>query len=150
MLPWRKILCAVDFCDSARWGLELAAHLARKHECDLDVVYVHQEGPASFLDALKPASAYEEAEKAARVKLAEWRAEAEQRAGRKVGAVWAHGDPGAEVLRTAESGGYDLLVTGTHGRTGLRHVTMGSVAERVVRSAHCPVLVARRGPPAAD
>jgi nucleotide-binding universal stress UspA family protein len=53
------------------------------------------------------------------------------------------GDPFWEICQTAEKEPADLIVMGSHGRTGLAHVLLGSVAERVVRHAPCPVLVAR-------
>jgi len=53
------------------------------------------------------------------------------------------GVPFQVIVDTAESQNIDLIVMGTHGRTGLTHVLMGSVAERVVRMAPCPVLVTR-------
>jgi nucleotide-binding universal stress UspA family protein len=51
------------------------------------------------------------------------------------------GDPFSEICQTAEREPVDLIVMGSHGRTGLAHVLLGSVAERVVRHARCPVLV---------
>jgi nucleotide-binding universal stress UspA family protein len=57
-----------------------------------------------------------------------------------------YGDPAAMILKTAPEIGTDLIVMGTHGRTGLRHLLMGSVAERVVRKASCPVLTVRTPP----
>ena len=53
------------------------------------------------------------------------------------------GEPIAEILRLAEEEKADLLVIATHGRTGLKHFFLGSVVERVIRHAHCPVLVVR-------
>ena len=53
------------------------------------------------------------------------------------------GDPFAVICRVAQEEHIDLIVLGSHGRTGLSHVFLGSVAERVVRHAPCPVLVAR-------
>jgi nucleotide-binding universal stress UspA family protein len=53
------------------------------------------------------------------------------------------GDPVAEILRVAQESKCDLIVMGTHGRTGLAHLLMGSVAEKVVRKAACPVLVVK-------
>jgi len=53
------------------------------------------------------------------------------------------GAPATEIIRTAAAKGTDLIITGTHGRTGLRRILMGSVAERVLRSAPCPVLTVR-------
>jgi universal stress protein A len=52
--------------------------------------------------------------------------------------------PFHEILETAKSQNVDLIVMGTHGRTGLQHILLGSVAEKVVRLAPCPVLVARQ------
>ena len=53
------------------------------------------------------------------------------------------GNPGMEIVSFAESVGADLIVMPSHGRTGLKRITLGSVAERVVRMAHCPVLILR-------
>ena len=55
----------------------------------------------------------------------------------------AHGSPAEEIIRVAEQQHIDLIVIATHGHTGLKHLFMGSVAERVIRHAHCPVLVVR-------
>jgi nucleotide-binding universal stress UspA family protein len=57
--------------------------------------------------------------------------------------VVVHGTPSQEILDTAKRYQVDLIVMGTHGRTGLPHILLGSVAEKVVRLAPCPVLVAR-------
>jgi nucleotide-binding universal stress UspA family protein len=54
------------------------------------------------------------------------------------------GSPPAEIAGYAEEAGAELIVMPSHGRTGIQHFTLGSVAERVVRIAHCPVLVLRR------
>lgn len=59
------------------------------------------------------------------------------------------GRPAHTIVDHAREGGFDLIVMGTHGRTGLFHVVMGSVAERVVQKAHCPVLTMRAVEPAA-
>ncbi len=57
----------------------------------------------------------------------------------------AVGKPAAEIVRVAQEEAVDLIVMGTHGRTGLRHALLGSVAETVVRSARCPVFTVRGG-----
>jgi nucleotide-binding universal stress UspA family protein len=61
----------------------------------------------------------------------------------------ATGHPADTIVRIAQERGADLIVMGTHGRTGLQHVLLGSVAEKVVRLAPCPVLTVRHGSPAA-
>ena len=55
----------------------------------------------------------------------------------------AHGMPADEIIRAAKDRNADLIVIATHGRTGLKHLFMGSTAERVIRHVHCPVLVVR-------
>ena len=56
------------------------------------------------------------------------------------------GTPTQTIIDTAGEQGVDLIILGTHGRTGLAHVLLGSVAEHVVRQGLCPVLVVRRAP----
>jgi nucleotide-binding universal stress UspA family protein len=55
----------------------------------------------------------------------------------------AEGDPAAEIIRAAQETGAELIVMGTHGRTGLQRLLMGSVAEQVLRKASCPVLTVK-------
>jgi len=55
----------------------------------------------------------------------------------------AHGAPADEIIRSAKERAVDLIVIATHGRTGLKHLFMGSTAERVIRHVHCAVLVVR-------
>ena len=55
----------------------------------------------------------------------------------------AHGDPASEILRLAQDAKADVIVMGTHGRTGLPRLLMGSVAEQVVRKAPCPVVTVK-------
>jgi nucleotide-binding universal stress UspA family protein len=78
--------------------------------------------------------------------LEEWRDEAVRLGAPAVDVVKAVGEPAAEIVTFAAEQGVDLLVLGTHGRSGLEHALMGSIAERVVRKARCPVLTVR--PPA--
>jgi nucleotide-binding universal stress UspA family protein len=61
--------------------------------------------------------------------------------------IVAHGDATEQILQRARSGKYDLIVMGTHGRRGLAHALLGSVAEKVVRLAPCPVLTVREKEP---
>jgi nucleotide-binding universal stress UspA family protein len=85
----------------------------------------------------------EELAEAARNHLEEWRRIATSLGLAEVQAVTAVGEPAAEIVAHARDNAIDLVVVGTHGRTGLTHAIMGSVAERVVRKAPCPVLTVR-------
>jgi nucleotide-binding universal stress UspA family protein len=55
----------------------------------------------------------------------------------------AYGEPAESIVTSARECGADLIVMSTHGRSGVPHLVLGSVAERVIRSAHCPVLAVR-------
>jgi nucleotide-binding universal stress UspA family protein len=68
---------------------------------------------------------------------------AAQRAGVPIETTWVIGVPAEDIVRFAAEIQADLIVLATHGRTGLEHVLMGSVAEQVVRTAPCPVLTVR-------
>ncbi|MDQ2622867.1 MAG: universal stress protein, partial [Actinomycetota bacterium] len=70
-----------------------------------------------------------------------------ERLGLKADRRVTDGDAATAVLRTAEELDVELVVVATHGRTGLAHVLLGSVAERIVREAPCPVLTIRRREP---
>lgn len=143
MSEWRRIGCAVDFADPARLALEEAAQQARRTGAELVLLHVLVP-PADVADVVaSPADVARRAADEAERTLAGWRAEAEELLARPVGSTVLVGDPAAEILRWANEHCPDLLVLGTHGRAGLRRFILGSVAERVLREAPCPVLVAR-------
>jgi nucleotide-binding universal stress UspA family protein len=143
---WKRICCPIDFSDASRAAMEVAADLARRNEATLVLLHAYPIPGYTFPDGSVVASPrmMQELADQAQKHLDEWRAEAEKLVGApRVRAEKAIGEPAAEILAFAKSSGQDLLVLGTHGRTGLEHALMGSVAERVVRKAHCPVLTVR-------
>jgi nucleotide-binding universal stress UspA family protein len=124
--------------------MEMAADLAASCGAELTLALVVPPPTPSASDVLVSskgvaAAAAQEAEQT----LARWRADAEQRAGVRVRAVLLCGEPAAELARAATDQGWDVIVVATHGRTGVRRLLLGSVAERIVRHVPCPVLVAR-------
>jgi nucleotide-binding universal stress UspA family protein len=143
---WKRICCPVDFSDASRAALEVAADLARRFGAELVLLHAYPIPGYTFPDGsvvASPRMMQELAEQAQR-HLEEWRADAERLvAAPRVSAERAVGEPAAEIVSFAQGRGVDLLVLGTHGRTGLEHALMGSIAERVVRRAHCPVLTVR-------
>jgi universal stress protein A len=123
-----RILVPVDFSPGAKKALELALVFAERFQATIDVLHV----------------------------LASWsnRPHAEQQlkelllpvwspSSLKVGLTIEEGEPAEKIVELAEKGGYELIVMSTHGRSGLEHLLMGSVAESVLRTAPCAVLVTR-------
>jgi nucleotide-binding universal stress UspA family protein len=144
MSRWYKICCPVDFSETSRAALEEAADLARRDRSELTLVHVSEPPPVGTEGALAGPRLAEAIAAEAEGQLEKWRVEAEKIS---LGTVRAklipQGLAAKEICHLAREEGFDLVVMGTHGRTGLRHLVLGSVAERVVREAHCPVLVVR-------
>jgi universal stress protein A len=126
----RHVLVATDFSDSAEAALEAAVRCARAFGVGLHVLHVFAREERDVTRLL---------------------AEAAARAGADIPVTVAGtgGDPAEEILRYARRHPIDLIVVGTHGRTGVSRLLIGSVAERVVRGAGCPVLVVPAPRPAA-
>ena len=143
---WKRICCPIDFSDASRAAMEVAADLARRFGAELVLLHAYPIPGYTFPDGSVVASPrmMQDLADQAQKHLEEWRAEAEKMVEPgKVSAEKAVGEPAAEILEVARARGADLIVMGTHGRTGLEHALMGSIAERVVRRAHCPVLTVR-------
>lgn len=143
MIEWKKICCAVDFGDPSRVALEQAAALAQRFAAELTLVHVLALPPPSVSEVLVTTTSTVTDEQARHEEemLARWRTDAEALARRPVQARLLPGDPAAEVLRIVREERCDLVVVGTHGRTGLPRLVLGSVAERIARRSPCPVLV---------
>ena len=147
MLKLRKILCPVDFSDLSLNALQFAVDLAEKFQAELHLLHVFEGYDAISLNpelAMSPMPEWLPKlrllchEKLAVLPSPELaaRCSAIVRADREGPAIH-------EILEYAAHEKIDLIVLATHGRTGLKHLLMGSVAENVVRSATCPVLTIR-------
>jgi nucleotide-binding universal stress UspA family protein len=146
-MPIKKILVPTDFSLGAELAMEQALELARVlgaqvtlfHTYELPVPAIESDG--DWTDELS-----RRAEAAAQLGLDGALAQARRRWGGPEGALVATLGIGPAALRIVDEvqrGSYDLIVMGTHGRTGLKHAFLGSIAERVVRTASCPVLTVR-------
>jgi len=149
-LEWKKILCPVDFSDASRAALRVASELARRFDGEVTVFHAYPlPGYTLPEGTVLPASGMlQELAEQTDALLARWKAEAVADGAPRVATGKSIGEPAAEIVAEAEDGKYDAIVVGTHGRTGLAHVLLGSVAERVVRRAPMPVVTVRP-PPAA-
>ncbi len=143
MAEWRRICCAIDFSKASRAALHEAAALARRLGAELTLAHIHERPPLSTRDILSAARLLEPAAEQLHDKLDAWRSDAERIVKRPVRVALFSGSPAAELVRFARANGLDAIVLGTHGRTGLSRVILGSVADHVIRGAHCPVIVVR-------
>jgi universal stress protein A len=148
MTPVRRILVPSDFSEPSHAALDYAAELARRFDASIDVLHVWEVPlfmpPASPPDVgVDSTSLIEILRKNAEDALARFVAAANER-GIAVHDSFAElGPPAHTITEFARTHEYDLIVIGTHGRTGLSHALIGSIAERVVRHASCPVLAVR-------
>lgn len=127
MIHVKKILYPTDFSSYSNQAYFHAVGLAETYGASLTVVYVHTPGAAEGRE--------------------HWRRQLEQvrPANPKIAVshVLLEGDPAGEIARFAADAGIDVIVIGTHGRTGVDRLVMGSVAEKVMREAPCSVLVVK-------
>lgn len=140
---FQRVLCPVDFSDSSRRAVELAAALAAPGGGGITLFHAF-ELPAVFPGAPKGSSFTDDLERRAAHMLETWTAELRAKVSVPVASCARLGRPGAQILTLLDDQpGFDLVVMGSHGHTGVRRLLAGSVAEQVVRHATCPVLVAR-------
>lgn len=152
---FRKILVATDLTADSLPALRVALELGRRFAAEVTALYVteppyhnrrwyapFEQSESEMLEALRVR------QREAAVRALEEQIE-EARSGGQDGAdvreMVKEGIPADEVPSTAVEIGADLIVVGTHGRTGARHLLLGSIAEQIVRAAACPVMTVRPG-----
>jgi universal stress protein A len=133
-----RILCPADFDDNSLNALRMAVRLAQQSKARLYVLHVLKLRDPTVISA--PLLA-EEAERLARSALA--RLSESELAGVDHETLLRSGHPAQEIIAAETEIGAELVVMGTHGRTGVPHLFLGSVAEKVVRESTCPVLTVR-------
>lgn len=143
MPTFKNILCPVDFSTCSRNALTAATELARSSDAALTIVHVWQPPLYGAPEAMMPGDVIQQMAQDAERTLADWEASAKAAGIKTAKSTMVTGAPWNEIMRLAEATHADLVVMGTHGRTGLKHALIGSVAERVVRHARCAVLVIR-------
>lgn len=140
----RHILVPIDFSPYSEKALDYAIDLAKSLQARLTLLHVVDtiSWGVAQAEAMIPPSVWQELETG----IAEHMETFHQRthdAGLQGETLTIRGTPFDTIIDIAKDRGVDLIVMGTHGRTGLPHVLVGSVTERVVRLAPCPVLVTR-------
>lgn len=141
----RNILVPHDFSEYSRHAAVFALDLAVKYDAKLTLLHVYSPPGMAFPDGFVAAGpkALSELMDRINVALRKEKERIEEKQPVPIELRQVQGIPFSEILNEAKKGNADLIVMGTHGRTGLRHALMGSVAEKVVRKAPCPVVTVR-------
>jgi universal stress protein A len=134
----KRILVPIDFSEDSLNALSLARGLAERFDAEVLLLYVIE--PIHFITV---SDVYDEQRRLSDAELRRIGADLRE-AGQRFRIMVKNGLPSHVIVDTAKRSRTDLIVVGTHGRTGLTHMLIGSVAEKVVRTAGCPVLVVRR------
>jgi len=145
MHPIRRILVPIDFSPHSHVALQYATDLAHHYHASLELVHVLDIGIYSLGDGspmLDPVQ-FENIVNQITHDLDEAKRDALAAGVGVVRTKLLQGKPNRELLRIALEDAVDLIVMGTHGRTGFRHLLMGSVAELLVRRASCPVFTVK-------
>ncbi len=136
---FRKVLCAVDFSPSTKMTIETARQIAEANEGTVILLHVVPM-PIEAMGQPLMVEPLSGAEDDARRRLNRIASESLTHA---YEIVVVTGDPASSIIEAAQEQGADLIVMATHGRTGLSHFFLGSVAERVVRESPLPVMTVR-------
>ncbi len=144
---FKKVLFCTDFSENSHYAFTYALDVAKNYGSKLIILHVapimvHPDELSTYL----PSETLEEL-KTVRKKDADRQLETHylQKMGdfKDSQVIIKEGQPFLEIIRTAKNEGVDLIVMGTHGRTGLDHMLLGSTTEKVVRQSPCPVLTIR-------
>jgi nucleotide-binding universal stress UspA family protein len=144
MAGFRKILVPVDFSTHSATALDVALEIAKKFGSKLHLLHCYQinVGAISPYGLVIPETFDRDIREAATKQIAKWRDKVKAKdveAEAEVSPLY----PSEAIAVAAERIGADLVVMGTRGLSGLKHVLLGSVAERTVRTAPCPVLTVK-------
>lgn len=146
MIAIKKVLVATDFSEQSTRALEYGRELARSYLADLHVLHVADDMQWRYSLDLSPelfAGIQADLEATARARLAALLSDEDRDQLHAQAAVRVSPMAADAIVHYANESGADIVVLGTHGRGGIRHFFLGSIAERVIRTAPCPVLTVR-------
>jgi universal stress protein A len=145
MRAFKQILVPVDFFADSVEAIRVAAELSQSFDAKLELIHVYDPRPYALPDGFSMVDEVllQRLTAALREHLALARRQALDAGARAVETELLYGHVATEIAVHAAKGHFDLIVMGTQGRTGIKHLMVGSVAERVVRLAPCPVLTVK-------
>lgn len=141
----KRILLPTDFSDYSKTATKYACELATKFDAELHLLHtleIHPTSTPEFVMGLSLPAYVQESKAAAEMTIHNVLDPKWAKGGKVIHKV-VEGSPITEIISYARQHDIDLIVLTTHGRTGLSHALMGSVAENIVRTAPCPVLTVR-------
>jgi universal stress protein A len=145
-VAYQRIMVPVDYSQFSKGAVEMAVEIARRFGSTIDVVHVWDR-PSYVTDVImvghpgeSQRSLLELIRENAERDMAEFMGTLELPTDVQVTHHLLSGDPAATLLKELGKGGHDLVVLGTHGRTGIVHLLLGSVAEKLIRHSPVPVL----------
>ncbi len=145
MLSIKKVLLPTDFSDFSKLALPYAADISRKFGADLYIIHVFDENtldPYYFGSGEFSQDFYAKLQDEFQDHIDKYIEDVDL-SDVNVIPILANGTPFLEIIRYAKEEKMDLVVSSTHGRSGLSHMLMGSTAEKLVRKSPCPVLTVR-------
>lgn len=146
MARMRRILFASDFSKASAKAFITAVALAKATHADMTILHVLVPFtplvPEQYIGGTTLDQLNSDAQRWGQQQLAKLTAKAKN-GGLRAGGLTMTGDPAEQIVRAARTKRADLIVLGTHGRTGLNRFFVGSVAQRVIASAPCPVVTVR-------
>jgi len=147
MIELKRILVATDFSKHSQVALQYAAAFGKAFGAE--VLLCHTLERPDFISQLPPVAEGYFPPNLVEIQEQHARTQCEQALAQaglsKARVLLPQGNPTTEIVKAAKAENVDLIVIGTHGRTAVAHLLLGSVAERVVRAAGCPVLTVRSG-----
>jgi nucleotide-binding universal stress UspA family protein len=145
----QRILCATDFSPQAKVALEYAAELSSRLGAPLLLLAAFQIPIYPLPEGVMVRTSETISQLLAQTSndLAAARLSASEAGALEVETVVVEGNPASEIVRVAAERGIDLIVLGSHGRGGISRAILGSVADKVMRTAACPVLIVAHGGP---
>ncbi len=142
MNPVKKILFPTDFSEASHYALAYAVEMKKILGAELEIVHIlFDEG--NIVAFYIPQMGMPMQNLSPKKQFDEFVANAPELKDVEFTTKILRGNPYSEIIKEAENGSFDMIIIGTHGRTGLEHVLFGSTAELVVRKAPCPVLTVR-------